>query len=261
MTTWKSIAGVVLGAAICVGCVTVASTGTAAAEKPSPEEALAKLKEGNARFVTGESTFPNTSSDRRALAGGADQGDYAYATILSCADSRVPVEMIFDSGVMDLFVIREAGNVADTNEIGTIEYGLGYVHTPVLVVMGHSGCGAVAAVKGVLEGSDAKFERNIPPLVDTIIPAVQETLEAHADASDEDKLNAAIEANVWKQMYDIFLESPAVRDHIDSGKVVAVGAVYDIGSGEVKWLDMDKPGQLLAKAKEDPERATEKFAQ
>ena len=103
------------------------SAGDKKTEKPSADKIIEMLKKGNQRFVDGKSTFPNIEISRRELAANSDQGNYAYATVLSCSDSRVPAEFIFDAGIMDLFVIRVAGNVADTDEIGTIEYGLGHV--------------------------------------------------------------------------------------------------------------------------------------
>lgn len=231
------------------------------ADKPSPEEALTMLKEGNARFVAGESKYPHVDQARRALAAGANQGNYAYATVLSCADSRVPVEFIFDAGVMDLFVIRVAGNVCDVDEIGTIEYGVAHVNTPVVVVLGHSACGAVTAVKSVVQGEELKLERNIPELVDNIIAPVSRVVaEAGEDADQAALLNEAIEENVWHAIYELFRDSPATRALVEEGKVKVVGAVYEIGTGEVQWLDEDKPMDILEEAAEDPAAAEEPYA-
>ena len=141
--------------------------------KPNVEEALDLLKKGNERFVSGTSIHPNTSSERLILAGKEDQGKYAYATVITCSDSRVPVELLFDTGVMDTFVIRVAGNVVDVDEAGSIEYGLAHVKTPVLVVLGHTQCGAVTAVTHAIHGTGHPLERNIPQLVDNIEPAVR----------------------------------------------------------------------------------------
>jgi len=138
-------------------------------KKPSPDEILQMLKKGNERFYTGKATYPHTNAVRLEQAGKEDQGNHAYATIITCSDSRVPVELIFDAGVMDIFVIRVAGNVCDTDEIGSIEYGLAHVHTPVFVMLGHTQCGAVTAVTHALHGKGHALELNIPPLVDNII--------------------------------------------------------------------------------------------
>ena len=116
---------VLLCIAVLVLGVAVSGGGEGAAGKPDPETALQMLKDGNKRFHTGNAEHPHSDGARLALADTVDQGKYAYATVLSCSDSRVPVEMIFDAGIMDLFVVRVAGNVCDTDEIGTIEYGIG----------------------------------------------------------------------------------------------------------------------------------------
>ena len=100
---------------------------------------------GNIRFVEGKSQHPHTDSARLIQAGKENQANHAYATVITCSDSRVPVERIFDAGIMDTFVIRVAGNVIDTDEAGSIEYGLAHVNTPVLVVLGHTQCGAILA--------------------------------------------------------------------------------------------------------------------
>jgi len=107
-------------------------------EKPSPDKVIKLLQQGNERFVSGKSKFPNMDKDRLIQAGRENQADYAYATIIACSDSRVPVEAIFDAGIMDIFVIRVAGNVCDTDEVGSIEYGLAHVNTPLMVVLGHT---------------------------------------------------------------------------------------------------------------------------
>lgn len=147
---------------IALTAVPVLASGSKAA-KPSPDEAIAILKAGNERFVSGKATQPHTDPARLALAGTENQGDHAYATVITCSDSRVPVEILFDAGVMDIFVIRVAGNVLDVDEIGTAEYGLAHVNTPVFVVLGHAQCGAVTAVTSVVQGHGHPLEINIPP--------------------------------------------------------------------------------------------------
>ena len=126
----------------------IVSQGLAAEEAPAgapgPDQALQKLKSGNDRLVAGRRLFPNQGAPR--LKDTAAQGQHPYVTILSCSDSRVPLEHMFDAGFGDLFVVRVAGNVADDDEIGTIEYGVGHLHTPLLLVLGHTKCGAVTAV-------------------------------------------------------------------------------------------------------------------
>lgn len=256
-TTLKPVAFIIL---LLAALVVVAAAETPPTEKPTPQAALNMLQEGNERFVSGAPQRPHADAARLRLAGSQDQGRYAYATVISCSDSRVPVEMIFDSGVMDIFVIRVAGNVCDTDEIGSIEYGLAHVNTPVLVVLGHTQCGAVTAVTHAVHGAKHKLELNIPPLVDNIIPAVKNAAAEHPEVEGDALIPLAIEANVWQGINDLFLRSPAVRDLAASGKVKVVGAIYDVGTGKVNWLPEKKTAAILARAQVAPGRETEAFA-
>lgn len=228
--------------------------------KPAPDEVIAMLKEGNARFVSGKSVFPHTDSLRIKLANDKSQGDYAYASILSCSDSRVPVEMIFDAGIMDLFIIRIAGNVCDVDEIGSIEYGINHVKTPVLVILGHTKCGAVTAVTKELKGEGHELERNIPPLVDNIIPAAKKMIDANKKAGIEELVPLVIEENIWQNMENLFLKSPSVRHLALEGKIKVVGAVYDLTDGTITWLDDTKAAEVLKKAEASKTKETEPMA-
>ena len=228
--------------------------------KPSPDQAINRLKLGNKRFVSGSSEHPHADARRLALAGTQDQGDHAYATVITCSDSRVPVEMIFDAGIMDIFVIRVAGNVCDTDEIGSIEYGLAHVNTPVLVVLGHTQCGAVTAVTHAVQGKGHALERNIPPLVDNIEPAVRKTMALLPDADTDRIISMAIEENIWTGIHDLFMASPAVRDLVKAGKAKVVGAVYDVATGKVSWLPQEKSSQILSDVEQDPARAMNALA-
>lgn len=225
-----------------------AKDGGSTAKKPGPDKVMAMLQDGNARFVRGTGFSPHTSRARRELAASQDQSDYAYATVLSCSDSRVPVELLFDAGIMDLFVVRVAGNVCDTDEIGSIEYGLAHVKTPVLVVLGHTQCGAVTAVTHELQGKGHPLEKNIVPLVDNIIPAVKRAMNYHPRCEGDAIIPHAIEENVWQAMRDLFQKSPAVRAIVREGKAKVVGAIYDIRTGEVTWLPSEPVLELLAAA-------------
>ncbi len=231
------------------------------ASKPSPDEAIAMLKAGNERFVTGKATHPHTDSARLALAGKENQGDHAYATLITCSDSRVPVELLFDAGIMDTFVIRVAGNVLDVDEIGSVEYGLAHVNTPVFVVLGHTQCGAVTAVTNAVQGHGHALERNIPPLVDNIQPAVKKAIANHPDAQGKDVIPYAIEENVYQGIEDLFTESPVSRDLVKSGKVKVVGAIYDVGTGKINWLPEEKSTEILAKVEANPKRAMNAMAE
>ncbi len=210
--------------------------------KPAPEKIIAALKEGNRRFVAGESRHPHALADRRKLAAEKGQGNYAVATVLSCSDSRVPVELIFDAGIMDLFVVRVPGNVCQSDEIGGMEYGACHVYTPVLLVLGHSDCGAVTAVAGGVRhhGEGHKLERNIPSLIAPIVPVVKSVLARKAKWDDSELIDACIRENVYIEIAQLFRRSAAVRKLVKAEKIRVVGAVYDIASGKIEWLDDDR---------------------
>lgn len=225
------------------------------ADKPSPDLAIAMLQQGNLRFVKGESTHPNLSAERRLLAITESQADHAFATVLTCSDSRVPVEALFDAGVMDIFVVRVAGNVCDVDERGSIEYGLAHVHTPVVVVMGHTQCGAVTAVTAAVQGHGHELERNIPELVDNIVPAVKKAMELNPDVKGNDIIPIAIEENVWSSIEELFMHSPVTREYVTKGYAKVIGAIYDIGTGNINWLPEDKTMEILTKVEASPDKA------
>ena len=139
--------------------------------------------------------------------------------------------MIFDQGIGDVFVVRVAGNVADTDEIGTLEYGVGHLGTPLLVVLGHTKCGAVTAVC-----ENAALHGSIPQLVDNIIPAVEKTKLAFPSLTGKDLAPEAVRFNVLQSMADILKRSEEVRHLIKAGKLMVVGAIYDISTGAVTWI-------------------------
>jgi carbonic anhydrase len=244
---------------VIVGSLNIMAAGKSKS-KPTPDQALELLKQGNARFSAGKSIRPHQDAARITQASKDDQGDHAFATVISCSDSRVPVEIIFDAGIMDIFVIRVAGNVVQTDEAGSIEYGLAHVHTPVLVVLGHTQCGAVKAVTGEVQGQGGALERNIPPLVAPIVPAVKRAMKKHPGLKGSAVIPAAIEENVWQSIKDLFFQSPAVLNMAKAGKVKVVGAIYDMASGRITWLPQDKVGQILAKVEADPKRPTNPMA-
>lgn len=229
-------------------------------EKQTPMKIIEFMKQGNERFKSGKSNHPNSDFQRITLANEKNQGDYAYATVLTCSDSRVPVEMIFDAGIMDLFIVKVAGNVADVDEIGTIEYGVCHVNTPLVVVMGHTKCGAVTAVTHAVEGHGHALEFNIPALVDNITPAVLKAKKSLVESSEDEIISLAIEENVWQSISDILLRSGAVREKVKSGNVKIVGAIYNLENGNVKWLD-DKVNLILQEVEKSPNLNTKILAE
>lgn len=250
---------------LALGCCLLAATAVqveanSKAHKPSPDAVIQMMKEGNGRFVANKATNPHVDSARLIQAGKENQGDYAYATVLSCSDSRVPVERIFDAGVMDIFVVRVAGNVVDVDEAGSIEYGLAHVNTPVLVVLGHTQCGAVTAVTNAIQGHGHALELNIPPLVDNIEPAVKRAMAANPKLTGAAVVPAGIEENVWQGVEDLFMRSPATREIVKSGKAKVVGAIYEVGTGKVNWLPENKVGEILQKVEANPSRAMQAMA-
>lgn len=192
------------------------------------EDALNRLKEGNARFLSGHARFPTVQ--REVLADLA-KGQQPYATVLGCSDSRVPPELLFDAGFGELFVIRVAGNVLGPAIAGTLQYAGTHLHTPLFVVMGHEGCGAVEAAiaekfRGARHGSRiATLLANIEPALADLDPALP----------PEALLSAAVEANVRWTIRRL-LESPEGRLRAAQGDVQVVGAVYEIATGRVRFL-------------------------
>ncbi|MCA1944020.1 MAG: carbonic anhydrase [Desulfovibrio sp.] len=193
------------------------------------EQAMALLVDGNARFVRGEVIHPNQREDRRKDT--SLNGQHPFVTVLSCADSRVPPEILFDRGIGDVFSVRVAGNVAAVDEIGTIEYGTEHLGTPLLVVLGHTQCGAVTAVvRGDQVGG------SIPQLVAPIAPVAERVKAAMAGQEMHAVVAAAIEENVWQVIDDIFKGSPIVRHLVQEGKLSVQGAMYVLESGVVRFM-------------------------
>lgn len=216
-----------------------------------PEEVLQKLKEGNERFVTGQSIHPNIDKDR--IKNTATEGQKPIATVLACSDSRSPVEILFDQGVGDLFVIKVAGNVADVDEIATIEYGTAHLLTPLLIVLGHTKCGAVTAV-----ATNAELHGHLPKLVDNIQPAFEKAKNDNPDKHDKDLVDATIKANTFQAISDILSKSPIVSKLVKEEKLKVVGAIYDIETGNVNWIG-SHPDELnlINSVKEGHEAADE----
>ena len=200
---------------------------------PSPaytaEEALDRLKRGNARFLSGKSHFPRRQ--KQVLAELA-KGQQPYATILGCSDSRVPPELVFDAGFGELFIVRVAGNVLGPTIAGTLQYAGMHLHTPLFVVMGHEGCGAVqAALASKFHG--AQQASRIETLLENILPAL-DGLDATLPA--DALISAAVEANV-RWTLRAMLESPEGKARAAEGVTMIVGAVYELGTGRVRFLE------------------------
>ena len=195
----------------------------------TPPEALKRLQDGNQRYVSGSNTFPHLNSERRREV--TEHGQRPIATVIGCSDSRCPLELIFDQGIGDIFVIRVAGNVCANDEIGSIEYGVGHAGSPLCVVLGHTHCGAVTAV-----ASGAEVHGCIPKLVEPITGPVDKARAELPDASLPDLVAHATKLNVLQSIEDLKFTSTEIRELIAAGKVQVIGAIYDINTGKVDWL-------------------------
>lgn len=195
----------------------------------TPKDARDRLEEGNLRFVEGKSQYPDTSLERRKKLG---DGQAPFAAILSCADSRVPPELVFDQGLGDLFVVRSAGQVVDDAVLGTLQFGVAELHTPLLVVLGHTSCGAVKATIEAVEKKSPPSGTGIDALVTALKPSVEEAEES--GATEETLLPAAVTNNV-DHVVEQLRTAKVLSSALKAGKLRILGAVYDIATGEVEF--------------------------
>jgi carbonic anhydrase len=195
----------------------------------SADEALLRLKAGNERFLVGTARFPTVQKE---ILADLAKGQHPYATILSCSDSRVPPELVFDAGFGELFIVRVAGNVLSPEIAGSLQYAGRHLHTPLFVVLGHTNCGAVAAaIEARLHG--AREHARIQLLVDSILPGLA---DLDVQLTPEAMRAQAVEVNVRWTMRQI-LETPEGQERQAEGSVKLVGAVYEIETGLVRFLE------------------------
>ena len=197
----------------------------------TPDEALAKLMAGNAAFVGGRLQAPNAIHERRAVVADAQN---PFALILTCADSRVPAEYVFDQGVGDLFVCRVAGNILEPGTIGSVEFALMYFPSAViLIVLGHQRCGAVT---GAI--TTARDGKNVPGSLGSIMAAIRPAVDAtpKGSLSDADYVEAVVKTNAKLVARNFIEGSEIVRAAVDSGRLKVVAANYSLDSGEVTLL-------------------------
>jgi carbonic anhydrase len=193
-------------------------------EQLTPDQALARLERGNARFVAGWPNHPDQSARRRREVA---MRQPPFAAILTCADSRVPPEIIFDEGLGNLFVVRVAGNVLDDIVLGSLEYAVEHLHVPLIVVLGHDRCGAVTAAA---DGGDTHSH------IDAIVKALQPAIHL-ARAAGGDVVSQAIDANVQLVVNQLSVSEPILREHLNTGQLKVAGARYQLESGMVTRLD------------------------
>ena len=194
----------------------------------TPEQALALMKEGNDKFATEAPFRVEQGRDRRVQLA---LGQAPFCVLVGCSDSRVPPELLFGRGLGELFIVRNAGNTVDTAALGSIEYGVGVLGCPLVVVLGHQSCGAVAAAVDVVQ-KNATFPGVIGEMVQPIIPAV---LSARNEPGD--LLDNAVRANARRVAARLKTQSPLLQDALDAKRVQIVAARYDLGRGDVAWYE------------------------
>ncbi|MCA1622683.1 MAG: carbonic anhydrase [Acidobacteria bacterium] len=202
----------------------------------NPQEAIRALKTGNARFFSGSARRPELSAaERRAQI----LAQTPFAVVLSCSDSRVPTEIIFDQGLGTLFITRVAGNVVETSTLGSIEYGVEHLKTYLVVVMGHEGCGAVKAA--LLSPAERSREsENVQALLNHIVPAVSSIAKIRDEKA---KMREAVVANVRQQVQNL-KRAKSIQNAVSRNKIAVIGAYYEITSGAVDFFETDEDLRL-----------------
>ena len=195
----------------------------------TPPQALGLLKAGNDRFVRNASTPVSLSVNRRQELAA---GQHPYAMVLSCVDSRVPPEYVFNVGLGDIFVVRTAGEVIDKSILASVEYGAEHLHIPLLVVMGHESCGAVTAA------AQAKDEPTSPSMT-YLLKAIQAA--RRQPKQEREEIKGLILANVEQVINDAMTGSPLLQRMVDTGELGVIGAYYELVSGRVMFSEMVRP--------------------
>ncbi|MDX3909273.1 MAG: carbonic anhydrase [Sphingobium sp.] len=200
------------------------------ATQPTPDEALQRLVSGNDAFVADQPLSSDLSRERRlALA----EGQQPFATLVGCSDSRVGPELLFGAGLGELFIVRTAGNNVDTAGMGSIEYSVAVLKVPLIVVLGHEKCGAVAAAADVVT-KDTRFPGSIARMIEPIVPAV---LAAQRNVGEERLVDTAVEENVRRMVERLQrFSEPMLLEPQERGELKVVGAVYELATGRVRWL-------------------------
>ncbi|MEP6590641.1 MAG: carbonic anhydrase [Gemmatimonadota bacterium] len=197
-------------------------------------EALARLQEGNRRFVTEVRAITRSSEHRRMEVAA---GQEPFAIILGCSDSRVPAEIVFDQGLGDLFVIRVAGNIVAPSQVGSVEFAAAQYHTQLVVVLGHSQCGAILATLEELTHPTQAKSRDLRSIVDRVRPSVEALLATELRNDHEALVQQAVRANVRVSVSHLSHGSELLETRIRSGELRVVGAEYCLDSGVVEFFD------------------------
>jgi carbonic anhydrase len=199
----------------------------------TPRQALAELLAGNARFVAGTRVHPNQDAEHRASLAGAQT---PFAVIFGCSDSRLAAEIIFDRGLGDVFVVRTAGHTVDASVLGSIEYAVTVLNTPLVVVLGHNSCGAVTAARdAVVNGVPATG--HVQAIVDAIVPSVRLAGEARPGTDDRDDVDRIVDIHIQRTVDLLPLESQPLADAVSAGTCAVVGLSYRLDDGRARLID------------------------
>ena len=203
-----------------------------------------RLKEGNARFVSGNPLYPRLSAERRLDT--LRDGQRPFVAILSCSDSRVPVELIFDMGIGDIFSVRNAGNVYDGTAATSFELGIYMFDIPLLIVLGHTDCGAVRAA---IEGKE--LPGNMPTIIDRIKPVIETVKKANPDMEGEELLLESTIKHANNTVRELVRNSSFIEERVENGNLAVVAAIYHLDSGSVEWLDSEQADTLVPHSREN----------
>jgi carbonic anhydrase len=203
----------------------------------SPDHALRLLMEGNDRFAVARAEGPNRGRERRILT--SAEGQNPFAAVVACSDSRVPVSIVFDRGIGDIFAVRVAGNILGEMGTASIEYAIEHLGIRLIAVLGHSSCGAVQAAM-----AEASHSVSIRKFVEKITPAVQKTIACNGRLAPSEQVDEIARANVWYQVENLFNNNEIVRTGVEAERLLLMGAFYDLTIGKVEWM-----GQYRGKVK------------
>ena len=200
----------------------------------SADAALERLREGNRRFVAGRRGEEPSPQPAELV-----DGQEPFAIVLGCSDSRVPAELVFDQGLGDLFVIRVAGNIVAPTQVGSVEFAAEFFHTRLVVVLGHTRCGAVMATLQELQRPSEGRSPNLQAIVDRVRPAVEGLLDARPPLEGEALIGAAVRANIRATVDGLRHASPNLEQLIVEDGLLIVGAEYSLETGEVEFLESE----------------------
>lgn len=196
----------------------------------SPQEALQKLIEGNKRFAINESIHPNRCDEtKNALI----KEQKPFVAVLSCSDSRVPVEIIFDAGLGDIFAVRTAGHVLSSEVMGSLEYAVNALGVKLVMILGHENCGAINQAINIYNNKQYdSLSQNLQSILNHIYPALEKV-----NKEDDDFLNSAVKSNIFYQLEDLKQKDTYIKQKVDAGEIKLVGAMYSLRTGKVEILN------------------------